>query len=967
MLLRIESLEVRTKEGRFVAAAPAVALRLDVPALLLHQRISLREVEVTLPGLQLVRQADQHLVLGFGGHLGALPLGEATGGGALERLVGGAEGAKDPRIAMLHRIRVAAPSLEFVDEPSGRQIESGDAELRLTRAAEGWQMRLEVAALGGADGSRFRLVADPTAGSPEQQVRLTLDSVPLEAFDGLLPNVSLAGAKLPVSAAARLAFDPSTMTPGAGGFRLSVPAGTLTLPGLFPEPLDVGGLRLAGSGDAGWREVTLQEAVLKVGDAQARATGVARRGEPGRSLSLDVAGDGIDAAAVKRLWPLPLAPKTRQWAVDHIDAGTAPTAHVEVSQAPGQEAARPDLLFEFAFADATARFLPEWPAAQGLKGTGRLDRDRFVLDLDAGHIADVTGSRATLTFTELRSQEPVRLSVDLEAAGSAVTAAQLLARPPIRLADRLAIAPKQVTGGKVQGNVSFALPLHPDLKPDEVTKHATATLTDLAVRQIRKGYDIANGDLTVRLTDTAVEIAGQVEADRVPAKLAWHEHLDGRAERRRIELTGTLDRERTTALGAPWPDGVDGEFAVSAVVTDIDRKPRHYDVTGDLASLRVGLPQYGLVKAAGESGRARVQADQPDPDHVTVSDAAITWAGVNLRGGGAISLAPAGWQSVGLRTVETPAASLRATLARDGDLVRAAVKADRIDLRTYLAHRQPAAASSGTDWTRNVDLDLDAQRVYVGAEPLEAAVLHARQRDAQLVAADLAARLPGGRPATFKLAADQQLPGTFSGETGDIGALLRALDVRQSRIEGGRGRVGGRVTPAPSGRIWEGEAKLRDLTVRDAPFLARILTLASFQGLVDTVSGNGLGVDRVTVPFAWTGDRLELKRARLLGSGLGARVDGTIDLGASTLALSGTVAPLYAINRLIGRIPIVGNLMRGENADAAIAATFSIGGTFADPQINVNPLSALVPGFLRDLLGDLFEGAQPADEPATRE
>ena len=245
-------------------------------------------------------------------------------------------------------------------------------------------------------------------------------------------------------------------------------------------------------------------------------------------------------------------------------------------------------------------------------------------------------------------------------------------------------------------------------------------------------------------------------------------------------------------------------------------------------------------------------------------------------------------------------------------------------------------------------------------------VLQARQREAQPVAADLAARVPGGNPVSFRLNAEQ-LPGTFAGDTGDIGALLRALDVRQSRVEGGRGRIGGRVSQAPAGRQWDGEAKLRDLTVRDAPLLARLLTLASFQGLVDAFSGNGLGVERVTVPFVWTSDRLELKQARVVGSGLGARVDGAIDLDAHTLALSGTVAPLYAINRLLGRIPIVGNLMRGENSDAAIAATFSIGGTFADPQISVNPLSALVPGFLRDLLGDLFEGAQRSDEPPARD
>ena len=338
----------------------------------------------------------------------------------------------------------------------------------------------------------------------------------------------------------------------------------------------------------------------------------------------------------------------------------------------------------------------------------------------------------------------------------------------------------------------------------------------------------------------------------MPATLAWHEHLDGRAERRRIELTATLDRERTTALGAYWPDGVEGTLDVAATVTDVERKPRHYDATGDLASLRVGLPQYGLVKAAGEFGRAKVQADQPDPDHVTVSDATIAWAGVNLRVGTAISLAPpAGWQSVELRSVETPAASLSGTLTRDGNLVRAAVKADRIDLRTYLGRRQPAAASSGTDWTRNVDLDLNAQRVFVGAEPFEAVVLQARQREAQPVAADLAARVPGGSPVSFRLNAEQ-LPGTFAGDTGDIGALLRALDVRHSRVEGGRGASAAgspKRPPAASGTAKPSCATSRSGTRPSSPAL---LTLASFQGLVDAFSGNGLGVDRVTVPFAWS-------------------------------------------------------------------------------------------------------------------
>jgi hypothetical protein len=240
--------------------------------------------------------------------------------------------------------------------------------------------------------------------------------------------------------------------------------------------------------------------------------------------------------------------------------------------------------------------------------------------------------------------------------------------------------------------------------------------------------------------------------------------------------------------------------------------------------------------------------------------------------------------------------------------------------------------------------------------------VRAGRRGGLLTGLDAVTRLPGGGEATFSLQA-HQLPGRFTGETSDLGALLRSVGLEQSRIERGRGRIEGQIESREGHRLWRGESKLRELVVRDAPFLVRILTLASLSGLANTLSGGGLAIERITIPFVWDEGRIELRQTRLVGSGLGARIDGTIDLNQRTLDLQGTLAPLYAINRLIGQIPILGNLLRGEKADAAIAATFRVGGTFDEPQVTVNPLAALVPGFLRDLLGDLFEGAEPAPAP----
>jgi hypothetical protein len=104
-------------------------------------------------------------------------------------------------------------------------------------------------------------------------------------------------------------------------------------------------------------------------------------------------------------------------------------------------------------------------------------------------------------------------------------------------------------------------------------------------------------------------------------------------------------------------------------------------------------------------------------------------------------------------------------------------------------------------------------------------------------------------------------------------------------------------------------------------------------------------------PFTLRNNVITLDMARLVAADIGARADGTIDLNRRQLDLRGTVAPAYTINRLLGRIPILGNLMSGSRSDALIAASFTVTGPLGEPRVSVNPLTALVPGAIRDLFG----------------
>ncbi len=185
----------------------------------------------------------------------------------------------------------------------------------------------------------------------------------------------------------------------------------------------------------------------------------------------------------------------------------------------------------------------------------------------------------------------------------------------------------------------------------------------------------------------------------------------------------------------------------------------------------------------------------------------------------------------------------------------------------------------------------------------------------------------------------------------DAGWLIRGFAATDNGIRGGTFRLSADVDQTKGALAANGDLKIRNFTLWGAPTIARIISLASFSGLANALSGQGVPVTRLVVPFRLQGDVVTLEQARLVGSDIGARADGTIDLGRSQVDITGTVAPAYTVNRIIGRIPIIGQILSGSRSDAALAATFSVRGPIGEPQIGVNPLAALVPGMVRDLFG----------------
>jgi uncharacterized protein YhdP len=140
------------------------------------------------------------------------------------------------------------------------------------------------------------------------------------------------------------------------------------------------------------------------------------------------------------------------------------------------------------------------------------------------------------------------------------------------------------------------------------------------------------------------------------------------------------------------------------------------------------------------------------------------------------------------------------------------------------------------------------------------------------------------------------------------------------------------------------------------------LALPSFTGAGSLLAGSGIPFSTLRGEFAYADAHLTLQNLLAYGEALGVSANGAVDLRRDRLDLQGTIVPAYALNSILGNVPVIGSLLLGGEGQGLFAANYRVTGSAADPQVAVNPLSALAPGFLRRLFQPNFGIAPPVQQ-----
>ncbi|MCB5943312.1 DUF3971 domain-containing protein [Acidocella sp. KAb 2-4] len=765
------------------------------------------------------------------------------------------------------------------------------------------------------------------------------------------------GTTAPVSLRADI-WPGSGYTLARGAFDVSLGPGVLGRPGL--SEVITGGhfiMQIApGAVDVSSGQLTL--APVGASAPHIGFTFTARRQTDWRGTLL-LTADAVRAQDLPAYWPADAAPHTRAWVSKNITAGLATNAAFTFSlSAPGDLSALhlDDVTGGFTGQDLTLIWLKDVTPITGLNGSFTMpDKDTAIVTAESAHVGGIALTSGEMTITGLAEKDQFGdLSVAL--ASSLPDAVAVLGTPPL---DLLRDAPPGLAKatGSVTATVTARIPFTLRVALAETALHVRAALrgVDMVSPLPPLAFAGTDADLDVTVQTLRVQAKGNFAGE--PATLTLRQDLTRPDGAQDVQFSGSAGTQIWDYLGVGQASTASGPASGVAPFTVHLTGPaggaQSATVSADLTAAGIALPAFGWEKAPGTPGQAQLSATVRNGQLIGLTNLSAQAPGLSLsgaaQGGGFVLSRAAIGRTEATGSITPPGGT--------GAPWQISLSGPVLDVRRQ---RQASAASpapakttapSGPLWSANLNFGT----LYLAADPAPGlsgfSFSGAGQGGTVLRGA---AKADGFSLTITPQTAERR---ALAVRADDAGALLRTLDAYDS-ASGGTLALDAQYG---AGQPAAGTATLTDVRLVKAPEVTKLLQALTLYGVAEAVSGPGLLIDHAVIPFVLQDGVLHLNQARAFSASLGFTAAGSIRLADDECAIDTTVIPAYWLNSLPGKLPLLGRLFSAEKGGGLIAMRAHVSGKLSNPDVSVNPFSALTPGFLRGLFG--LGGGQSAAPP----
>ena len=802
---------------------------------------------------------------------------------------------------------------------------------------------------------------------PDGRVRVS-DLRAMGRYDGARRRLSIESASIDSDKIkARLQGRVDIVSAGAdalAGLRADLRMNELSLawPGVFAEPVLFQLVDLRGAWDRAQREFVIDHLGVSGKPLAMQASGTIALSE-GQSPAVEVTGSvaPVPVRDLLRYWPVDAARGARGWADASMPAAVVGPTSFELHFAAGlldKDVLPPETLsVKFAVNGGEVVYIKGLTHLTNVQGTATVTGKSFTADVSSAKIGPLAVSAVRFAIEDFNDpDESGDIAGHIRGAMPDVLA--LIDQPPLRYPSRFGISPNDVKGD-ANVDLTVRVPMKKELDVGQVGIGVKAAVAGFGAG-LGPHTQLTDGTMNLLVDNAKLHATGTVGIGGSPARLSidWTEDFKAlKPVTTRIAVKGVLDEVARAALNVGPRDYLKGPIGINGTLTGRRGSLAQGNLTLDLTPASLSFDLIGVNKPAGFPMSARVGTTF-GPKSAVLSES------IRITGPGASVVANAKFDPGG-RVIQLQAPSVHLgpqndfslTLARSDAGLDVAVRGRALD-GSHLAHQGSDGGAMTFDepFHLNVKLDRLALRNGVSLAPFSLDASGIADRPAAMT---LSASLSKTTAVTGSIA-PVEAGRRVTLATNDTGTLLNGLfgfnSMRGGKLEFAAMLSGKADTTAdPDGPDYQGKVVLKDFRMLNQPFLARVFSAGSLAGLGNLLQGEGIAVDSLEIPFASRNGVISVHGARATGPSIGITADGYVDRPKNDIALKGSLVPLYGINSVLGNIPLLGDVLTSKAGEGIIGMTYSVSGNADEPNVTVNPLSALAPGIFRRI----FEGRMP--------
>ena len=143
--------------------------------------------------------------------------------------------------------------------------------------------------------------------------------------------------------------------------------------------------------------------------------------------------------------------------------------------------------------------------------------------------------------------------------------------------------------------------------------------------------------------------------------------------------------------------------------------------------------------------------------------------------------------------------------------------------------------------------------------------------------------------------------------------------------------------------------KIDKFKVINAPGLVKLLSLADLGGLADLAEGDGISFEVLEINMEKDKDILKLNEILAHGPSISVLMEGYQDQNLTSLR--GTLVPAKTLNKLISKIPVLGDIVIPKEAgEGLFGISFKMKGPPGKIKTTINPIRTVTPRFIQKII-----------------